>query len=112
MKIFLSSGLALAATLSSNYGIYGPAYELYENVPVPGKEEYFNSEKYEVKHYDWKKTNRMTDIITMINTARKNNPALQSTWNIQFCAIENPNLIGYLKATDDLVQYHFGRCKS
>ena len=94
--------LALAATLSSNYGIYGPPYELYENVPVSGKEEYFNSEKYEVKHYDWKKTNRMTDIISMINTARKNHPALQSTWNIQFCSIENPNLLAYLKATDDL----------
>ncbi len=94
--------LALAATLSSNYGIYGPPYELYENVPVAGKEEYFNSEKYEVKHYDWKKTNRMTDIISMINTARKNHKALQSTWNIQFCSIENPNLLAYIKATDDL----------
>ena len=86
--------LALAATLSSNYGIYGPAYELYDNIPMQGKEEYFNSEKYEVKHHDWKKTNRMTDIITLINAARKNNKALQSTWNIQFCHIENPNLIG------------------
>jgi starch synthase (maltosyl-transferring) len=94
--------LALAATLSSNYGIYGPAYEWHDNVPIPGKEEYFNSEKYEVKHHDWKKTNRMTDIITMVNAARKNNKALQSTWNIQFCAIENPNLLAYIKATDDL----------
>ena len=94
--------LALAATLSSNYGIYGPAYEWHDNVPMQGKEEYFNSEKYEVKHHDWKKTNRMTDIISMINAARKNNKALQSTWNIQFCPIENHNLIAYLKATDDL----------
>ena len=94
--------LALAATLASNYGIYGPAYEWHDNVPMQGKEEYFNSEKYEVKHHDWKKTNRMTDIITIINMARKNNRALQSTWNIQFCAIENPNLLAYLKATDDL----------
>ena len=94
--------LALAATLSSNYGIYGPAYEWHDNVPVPGKEEYFNSEKYEVKHHDWKKTNRMTDIITMVNAARKNNKALQSTWNIQFCPLENPNLLAYIKATDDL----------
>jgi starch synthase (maltosyl-transferring) len=94
--------LALAATLSSNYGIYGPAYEFYDNVPMQGKEEYFNSEKYEVKHYDWKKTNRMTDLIALINAARKNHAALQSTWNIQFCTIENPNLLAYLKATDDL----------
>ncbi|HEY9047384.1 MAG TPA: alpha-1,4-glucan--maltose-1-phosphate maltosyltransferase [Ohtaekwangia sp.] len=94
--------LALAATLSSNYGIYGPAYEFYDNTPMPGKEEYYNSEKYEIKSYDWKMTNRMTDIITIINQARKNNAALQSTWNIQFCHIENQNLLAYLKATDDL----------
>jgi starch synthase (maltosyl-transferring) len=44
----------------------------------------------------------MTDIITIVNMARKTHPALQSTWNLQFCTIENPNLIAYLKATDDL----------
>jgi starch synthase (maltosyl-transferring) len=94
--------LALAATLSSNYGLYGPAYEFCENVPVDGREEYYNSEKYEVREYNWKKTNRMTDILTLLNKARKENAALQSTWNIQFCSIENPNIIAYLKATDDL----------
>ncbi len=93
---------ALASTLSSSYGMYGPSYEFLENIPVEGKEEYFNSEKYEVRHYDWKKTNRMTDIISLVNKARKENAALQSTWNIQFCEIENPNLIAYLKTTDDL----------
>jgi starch synthase (maltosyl-transferring) len=50
-----------------------------------GREEYDESEKYEIKKYDWKKTNRLTDIITMLNKARKNHPALQSTWNLQFC---------------------------
>lgn len=94
--------LALAATLSSSYGIYGPAYEFYDNQPIPGREEYLNSEKYEVKKHDWKKTNRMTDIITLLNRARRNHPALQSTWNIQFCTVHEPNLIAYLKATDDL----------
>lgn len=94
--------LALAATLSSSYGIYGPAYEFIDNQPVPGREEYLNSEKYEVKRHDWKKTNRMTDIITMLNRARKEHPALQSTWNLHFCAIHEPNLLAYLKATADL----------
>jgi starch synthase (maltosyl-transferring) len=82
--------------------MYGPSYEFLENTPVENKEEYFNSEKYEVRHYDWKRTNRMTDIISLVNKARKENAALQSTWNIQFCSIENDNLIAYLKATDDL----------
>lgn len=92
---------ALAATLSSNYGVYGPSYEFNENTPIEGKEEYYNSEKYEVRHYDWKKTNRMTDIMSLINRARKENDALQSTWNIQFCTVENDNLVAYLKVTDD-----------
>ncbi len=93
---------ALAATLSSNFGMYGPAYEFGDNVPMQGKEEYWDSEKYEIKKHDWRKTNRLTDIITILNRARKENAALQSTWNIQFCQVENPNLIAFIKATDDL----------
>jgi starch synthase (maltosyl-transferring) len=94
--------LALAATLSASYGIYGAAYELLDNTSWNGREEYNDSEKYEVKKYDWKKTNRMTDILTLLNKARKTNAALQNTWNIQFLTIENPNLLAFLKATDDL----------
>lgn len=94
--------LALAATLSSSYGIYGPVYEFCDNEPVPGREEYLNSEKYEIKKHDWKRTNRMTDIIAIINRARKAHCALQSTWNVQFCTVQEPNLLAYLKATEDL----------
>lgn len=94
--------LALAATLSASYGIYGPPYEFCENNPVPGKEEYLDSEKYEIKRYDWKHTNRMTDIISIINRTRKEHAALQTTWNIRFCAVGNDNLLAYLKYTDDL----------
>ena len=94
--------LALAATLSASYGVYGPPYEFCENAPVEGREEYLNSEKYEIKSYDWRKTNRMTDIVTLLNKARNENPALQTTWNLQFCTVENPNLIAFLKSTDDL----------
>ncbi|HNT50232.1 MAG TPA: alpha-1,4-glucan--maltose-1-phosphate maltosyltransferase [Cyclobacteriaceae bacterium] len=93
---------ALAATLSSNYGVYGPPYEFGENSPIEGKEEYYNSEKYEIRHYDWKRTNRLTDIMSLLNKIRKENAALQSTWNLQFCPIDNSQIIAYLKATDDL----------
>lgn len=93
---------ALAATLSSSYGMYGPVYEFFENNPVEGKEEYFNSEKYEIKHYNWRKTNRMTDIIALMNGIRHQHPAFHSTWNLTFCPVENNNIIAYLKATDDL----------
>jgi len=93
---------ALAATLSSSYGIYGPPYEFYHNIPVEGREEYMDSEKFEIKKHDWKRTNRMTDIISIINKARKQHQALQSTWNIHFCEIGDSNLIAYIKVTDDL----------
>src|SRR5690606_41874069 len=93
---------ALAATLSSCYGIYGPAFEFYDNEPVPGREEYLNSEKYEIKQHDWKKANRMTDIITVINWARRHHPALQSSWNPQFSALDEPNLPPYLKTAEQL----------
>lgn len=94
--------LALAATLSASYGIYGAAYEFCDNTPVQGKEEYLDSEKYEIKKYDWKRTNRMTDIIALLNKARHQHAALQSTWNIHFCEVNNANLIAYLKVTEDL----------
>lgn len=96
------SRYAMAATLSSNFGVYGPVYEFYINEPVNNKEEYWNSEKYEVQHHNWRKANRMTDIMTAINKARNENEALQSTWNIQFCDIYNENIIAYLKKTPDL----------
>ena len=45
--------LVLAATLSANYGIYGPAFELMENrAREPGSEEYLDSEKYQIRHWD------------------------------------------------------------
>lgn len=93
---------ALAATLASSYGIYGPAYEFGDNEAMAGKEEYFNSEKYEVKSHNWNRANKLTQVIKQVNAARKHHPALQSTWNITFCNVENPNLIAYVKATDDL----------
>ncbi len=92
----------LAATLSSNYGMYGPALEFMENTPnTNGKEEYLNSEKYEIRYYDWGHRNRMTDLITRVNQIRKENEALQSTWNIHFTGTDNDQLMSYVKITDD-----------
>jgi starch synthase (maltosyl-transferring) len=92
----------LAATLSSNYGMYGPSFEFCENSPnTNGKEEYFNSEKYEIRHYDWNHRNRLTDVITKVNQIRKDNPALQDTWNIHFTRTDNDQLMSYVKLTED-----------
>ena len=87
----------LAATLSSNYGLYGPVYEFMDADAVPGKEEYLNSEKYEYKHWDWDKETKISHLITKINAIRKRERALQQTNNIVFLETENDNLIAYLK---------------
>jgi len=88
---------ALASTLSSNTGVYGPVFEQMVSEAVIGKEEYRNSEKYEIKHWNWDIKNKITHIISKINQIRKDQPALQQTNLIEFCHIENENLIGYLK---------------
>jgi starch synthase (maltosyl-transferring) len=94
--------LVLAATLSSNYGIYGPAFELFVQEAIEGKEEYLNSEKYEIKHWDWDREGNLKDFVARINKIRKENPALQDTWNVKFCEAENDYLMCYCKTDEDL----------
>lgn len=91
----------LAATLSSNIGIYGPVFEYMISEPIQGKEEYLNSEKFQLCHYDWNIENKLTTIITKVNQLRHENEALQQTNNIKFCHIENDNLMAYYKWNDD-----------
>jgi starch synthase (maltosyl-transferring) len=87
----------MAATLSSSYGFYGPVYEYMVSEPMPGKEEYIDSEKYEVRLWDWTKTNKLTELIRRTNKIRRENAALQQTRNIQFLRVDNDQLIAYLK---------------
>ncbi|EKD27385.1 MAG: hypothetical protein ACD_79C00739G0024 [uncultured bacterium] len=93
--------LALAATLSSSYGIYN-GFELCENAAIPGKEEYINSEKYEFKVWNWDRPGNIKLYIKAINTIRKNNPALQFNNNIEFVESDNENILAYYKTTPDL----------
>jgi starch synthase (maltosyl-transferring) len=94
--------LVLAATLSSNYGIYGPAFELMENKPrEPGSEEYLNSEKYEIKHWYIERPDSLKDFVSRINRIRRENAALQRNLNLWFNATDNEQLICYSKHTDD-----------
>jgi len=87
----------LAATLSSNTGIYGPVFEFMVSDAIPGKEEYQNSEKYQIQHWDWEKENKLMRIISKINQARKDNPSLQQTNNIEFCDVDNDQLLAFYK---------------
>ncbi len=94
--------LVLAGTLSSNYGIYGPAFELFVQDAIEGKEEYLHSEKYEIKYWDWGKEGNLRDFVARINKIRRENPALQDMWNVKFYEADNDYLMCYGKTTDDL----------
>lgn len=91
----------LAATLSSNVGIYGPVFEQMISEAIPGKEEYLNSEKFQICKYDWSKENKLTYLISQINQIRNKHKALQQTNNIKFIDINNDNLIAFYKWNDD-----------
>jgi starch synthase (maltosyl-transferring) len=94
--------LVLAATLSSNYGIYGPAFELMENTPrEPGSEEYLNSEKYEIRHWDVDRPDSLKDFIKAVNRIRRENLSLQRNHNLWSNSTNNDYLICYSKHTDD-----------
>lgn len=88
----------LAATLSPLYGIYS-GFELCENQPIPGREEYINSEKYQFKERDWNAPGHIKEYIGKLNHIRKTNRALRTLDNLQFEYSENPSILFYSKAT-------------
>ena len=94
------SRLALAATLSGNYGIYN-GFELIEHEPIPGREEYLDSEKYEIKVRNWDQPGNIKPYIRGINLARRAHPALQQTRNLRFVGIDDPNVTGFVKTSAD-----------
>ena len=90
------SRVALAATLSATYGIYN-GFELLEHDPIPGREEYVDSEKYEIKVRDWDKSGNIKPYIRDLNRVRRENAALQQTSNLRFIPIDDGNVIGFVK---------------
>jgi starch synthase (maltosyl-transferring) len=90
--------LVLAATLSSNYGIYGPAFELQEHLPrEKGSEEYLRSEKYEVRSWDLERPTSLSAFIGLVNRIRREHEALQFNDQLHFHATDNDQLIAYSK---------------
>jgi starch synthase (maltosyl-transferring) len=91
--------LVLAATLSPSYGIYS-GFEHCENVPVrPGSEEYLNSEKYEQKRRTL--DGPLLPLAAKLNTARRENPALQWLEPLTLLETENEQLFAFLKRRED-----------
>ena len=91
--------LILATTLAASYGIYGPAYELGENLPAkPGSEEYLHSEKYQIRRWDRSAPHSLAPLVTRLNQIRRTNPALQSDLSLYFHPVDNPQMLCYSKS--------------
>lgn len=93
--------VVLASTLSSTFGIYGPAYELMDNAPRPGAEENLDNEKYELKRWDINRPDSLRHIIAQLNMIRRANPALQDNKNLRFHPTSNDLILCYSKRTDE-----------
>src|ERR1700733_8655677 len=92
--------LILAPTPGPKYGIYGPAFELCENTPAKqGSEEYLNSEKYEIRHWNRSAEHTLAPLITQINRIRRGNPALHNDHSLPFHPVDNPNILCYSKSS-------------
>ncbi len=91
---------ALACTLSGAYGMYN-GYELCDNTPVPGKEEYLNSEKYQYKVWDWNRPGNIKDFIRTLNEIRLDNRSLHYLKNLRFHDCNNPQILVYSKHLDE-----------
>jgi starch synthase (maltosyl-transferring) len=93
--------LILAATLTANYGIYGPAFELMDNRLRPGSGEYMDNEKYQLKVWDIDRPDSLRPLIRRVNRIRRSNPALQDNRRLRFHAADNPFILCYSKRTED-----------
>ncbi len=94
--------LVLAGTLGASYGIYGPAFELGEHRPMKqGSEEYLDSEKYEIRHWDLDRPDSLREFIGCVNRIRRDNSALQSDGRLRFHSVDNDQLLCYSKSTPD-----------
>jgi starch synthase (maltosyl-transferring) len=91
----------LAATLAGNYGIYGPAFELAEARALSGTEEYQDSEKYQVRHWDLDRADSLAPLITRMNAIRRDNAAFQYPSLLRFLETDNDELIAYTRRTPD-----------
>ncbi|WP_133646680.1 maltotransferase domain-containing protein [Paraburkholderia flava] len=90
---------ALAATLSGLWGVYS-GFELCEASALPNSEEYLDSEKYQLRAWDWHRPGNIVAEIAALNRIRRANPALHSHLGITFLPAHNDHILFFEKATD------------
>src|SRR5262249_15197110 len=69
--------------------------------PIPGKEEYLNSEKYEIKTRDWDAPGNIKPYVAKINRWRRENAALLQTSDLRFVGVDDDDVIGFVKESVD-----------
>ena len=92
---------ALATMGAGSWGMYS-GFEICEAAPVPGKEEYLDSEKYEIRPRDYYAPGNIVAEITQLNRIRRANPALQTHLGFQAYTVWNDNILYFGKRTEDL----------
>jgi starch synthase (maltosyl-transferring) len=93
--------LVLAATLGASYGIYS-GFELCENrAAAPGSEEYLDSEKYQIRHWDWDRPGHIKDLVAAVNRIRREHAALRFDRGLRFHPTDNAEIIAYSKSSPD-----------
>lgn len=96
---FLSRA-ALAATLSGLWGVYS-GFEICEAAALPGREEYLDSEKYEIRPRDFTAPGNIATEIALLNRLRRAHPALQSHRGVTFYNVFNDKVLLYGKRMPD-----------
>jgi starch synthase (maltosyl-transferring) len=92
--------LLLAATLGASYGIYS-GFELCEGQAIPGTEEYADSEKYQIRKWDWDRPGNIAELVCQVNKIRHAHPALQFDRSLRFHNTDNPEIVAYSKSAPD-----------
>ena len=96
--------LVLAATLNTNYGVYN-GFEVCDARPMPGKEEYLDSEKYQLRQWDFDAPGHIKDDIRLMNRLRREHECLRQFRGLRFYEAHNENVILYGRMTDDLASF-------
>ena len=94
----------LAGTLAGNYGIYN-GVEVCEATPVPGKEEYLDSEKYQLRQWDMDAPGNIQEDIRLLNRLRAERPALRRFESLRFYAAHHDQVLYYGKFDADAEDY-------
>ncbi len=93
----------MAGTLSSSYGIYGPAYELMEHEQRSGVEELAKNEKYQLRAWNLDHPDSLRPVIARLNQIRRAHPALHDMRSLRFHKSDNDLLLAYSKRRGDSV---------